>query len=176
MRNHRLVIDHVSLVKKIAAHLAARQFVHFDVEDLVGAGMIGLMRAASNYRPAHGVPFRAFAQYRIRGEMLDFIARDLRQVHAGVVDDDEPEAVGRRDPCPRAPKDAGRMVAIALRELSPRMRGVIVMRFVDDKSHKAIGRRLGVGDSRVWQIQREALDHMRRTLRLYQIDRLEDVL
>jgi RNA polymerase sigma factor for flagellar operon FliA len=66
-----LVLEHADLVKRIAHHLANRMPPHVDVEDLVQAGMIGLLNAAQNYSSGKGAKFETYAGIRIRGAMLD---------------------------------------------------------------------------------------------------------
>lgn len=66
-----LVVKHADLVKRIAYHLLGKMPPHVDVEDLVQAGMIGLMNAAQNYSPNKGANFETYAGIRIRGAMLD---------------------------------------------------------------------------------------------------------
>src|SRR5262245_29957225 len=66
-----LVLAHVDLVKALAHRLRRRLPAQLDVSELVGAGVIGLIDAASRYEPALGVPFDAFARRRIQGAMLD---------------------------------------------------------------------------------------------------------
>jgi RNA polymerase sigma factor for flagellar operon FliA len=68
---NRLVVEHVGLVKALASRLAQRVPSQVEINDLVSAGMIGLIDAASRYRPALGVPFDAFARRRVHGAMLD---------------------------------------------------------------------------------------------------------
>lgn len=79
--------ENTVLVKRIAHHLAARLPSSVDVDDLVQAGLIGLMDAARNYDPAQGASFETFASIRIRGAMLDEIRRNdwmPRSVHRGM--------------------------------------------------------------------------------------------
>ncbi len=66
-----LVSNYASLVKKLAYHLIARLPASVDVEDLIQAGMIGLLEAASHYSPDRGASFETFASIRIRGAMID---------------------------------------------------------------------------------------------------------
>jgi RNA polymerase sigma factor FliA len=70
-----LVIEHAALVKRIAYHLIARLPASVDVEDLIQAGMIGLMEAAGNYSTTGGANFATFAGIRIRGAMLDEVRK-----------------------------------------------------------------------------------------------------
>lgn len=68
---NRLVIEHVGLVKTLALRLAQRVPAQVEVNELVGAGMVGLIDAAGRYQPSLGVPFDAFARRRVHGAMLD---------------------------------------------------------------------------------------------------------
>lgn len=70
-----LVERHMGLVKRIAYHLAGRLPATVQVEDLVQAGVIGLLEAARNYQTGHGAGFETFAGIRIRGAMLDEVRR-----------------------------------------------------------------------------------------------------
>lgn len=82
-----LVTRHVSLVKRIAYHLVSRLPPSVQVEDLIQAGMIGLLEAAKNYNPSQGASFETYAGIRIRGAMLDEIRRSdwtPRSVHRKV--------------------------------------------------------------------------------------------
>jgi len=71
----RLVEQHAPLVKRIAYHLLARLPASVLVDDLVQAGMIGLIEAAKNFDGSKGASFETFAGIRIRGAMLDEIRR-----------------------------------------------------------------------------------------------------
>lgn len=66
-----LVLQHAELVKRIAYHVVSRLPAHIEVDDLIQAGMIGLLNAAQNYTPTKGANFETYAGIRIRGAMLD---------------------------------------------------------------------------------------------------------
>ena len=66
-----LVVKHAPLVKKIAYHLMGRLPANVQVEDLIQAGMIGLLEAVKNYDATQGASFETYAGIRIRGSMLD---------------------------------------------------------------------------------------------------------
>ncbi|MDB2386244.1 RNA polymerase sigma factor FliA [Shewanella sp.] len=96
------------LVKKIAHHLLARLPASVQLDDLLQAGMMGLLEASSKFDGSKGAKFETFAGIRIRGSMLDEIRRGdwvPRSVHrnqrrvAQVIDELEQE-LGRdaRDP------------------------------------------------------------------------------
>ena len=63
------------LVKRIAHHLLGRLTPNVLVDDLIQAGMIGLIEAQQNYDGSKGASFETYAGIRIRGAMLDDIRR-----------------------------------------------------------------------------------------------------
>ena len=69
------VSGHVSLVKRIAHHLAARLPESVDINDLMQAGMIGLLEASGNFDNSRGASFETYAGIRIRGAMLDEVRK-----------------------------------------------------------------------------------------------------
>lgn len=71
----RLVEQHAPLVKRIAHHLMARLPASVIVDDLIQAGMIGLLEAARNFDGGKGASFETYAGIRIRGAMLDEIRK-----------------------------------------------------------------------------------------------------
>lgn len=79
-----LLSRHGPLVKRIAHHLLARLPEHIQLDDLVQAGLEGLLEASRNFKPGMGASFETFAGIRIRGAMLDEIRRgdwSPRSVH-----------------------------------------------------------------------------------------------
>lgn len=79
-----LVEQYSALVKRIAYHLLGRLPENIQVDDLIQAGMMGLLEAARNYRNGRGARFETFAGIRIRGAMLDEVRRSdwtPRSVH-----------------------------------------------------------------------------------------------
>nr|WP_279389412.1 RNA polymerase sigma factor FliA [Plasticicumulans lactativorans] len=69
------VLRHAAQVRRIAYHLLARLPASVQVDDLIQAGMVGLLEAARRYDAAQGASFATFAEARIRGAMLDEIRR-----------------------------------------------------------------------------------------------------
>jgi len=79
-----MVIQHASLVKRIAFHLMGRLPDSVLVDDLIQAGMLGLLEAVKNYDVSQGASFDTYAGIRIRGSMLDEVRRSdwtPRSVH-----------------------------------------------------------------------------------------------
>jgi RNA polymerase sigma factor for flagellar operon FliA len=71
-----IVVKYAPLVKRIAYHLMARMPPMVLVDDLIQAGMIGLLDASRNYDPTQGASFETYAGIRIRGAMLDELRRN----------------------------------------------------------------------------------------------------
>lgn len=69
-----VVLEYAPLVRQIANRLAARLPDSLDRDDLIQAGMIGLLDAMEKYDSRREAQFRTYAEFRIRGAMLD----DLR--------------------------------------------------------------------------------------------------
>lgn len=72
---HQLIERYAPLVKRIAYHLLARLPASVQVEDLMQAGMIGLLEASKKYDAGKGASFETFAGIRIRGAMLDEVRK-----------------------------------------------------------------------------------------------------
>ena len=72
---NELVVQHEPLVKRIAFHLMSRLPASVQVDDLIQAGMIGLIEASRKFDPEQGASFETYAGIRIRGAMLDEIRR-----------------------------------------------------------------------------------------------------
>jgi RNA polymerase sigma factor for flagellar operon FliA len=71
--NHQeMTLKYTPLVKHIAYRLAMR-LPYIAVDDLISAGVIGLMDALSKFDPEKKVQFKTYAEFRIKGEMLDEI-------------------------------------------------------------------------------------------------------
>ncbi len=95
-----LVARHAELVKRIAFHLAGRLPPSVDVEDLIQAGMIGLLEASAHYSNDRGASFETYAGIRIRGAMID--------------------ALRKLDWAPRSVHRRARDVAVAVRTIEER--------------------------------------------------------
>ncbi len=67
----RILLEHLPIVRFLARRIHERLPQHVDIEDLVSAGVVGLMDAFAKFDPAKKVQFRSYAQFRIRGAILD---------------------------------------------------------------------------------------------------------
>ena len=70
-RKDELVRKHASLVRKVGYRLIHRLPSSVELEDLISVGTIGLLHAIDNCDPSKGVRFESFAEFRIKGAMLD---------------------------------------------------------------------------------------------------------
>lgn len=67
----RLVLEYAPLIKYIAARMAMRLPPHISLDDLISAGMLGLLDAIKKFDPTKKISFRTYAEFRIKGAILD---------------------------------------------------------------------------------------------------------
>ncbi|MFD2180241.1 RNA polymerase sigma factor FliA [Veronia pacifica] len=219
-----LIQQYSSLVKRIAHHIIARLPPNVQVEDLIQAGMVGLIEAKQNYDPSKGASFETYAGIRIRGAMLDDIRRGdwvPRSVHKNNRQISEAIA-SLESELGRDPKDneiaerlgmsmaqyhqaqndinCGRLVGMedlgmtdevysaddsqeenstfqevsdgsfkhhladAIRKLPEREALVLSLYYDEELNLKEIGAIIGVSESRVCQIQNQAMQRLRTKL------------
>jgi RNA polymerase sigma factor for flagellar operon FliA len=86
--------DYAPLVKRLAHQMMSRLPYSVQIDDIIQAGMMGLLDAASRYDEIHGAQFETYATQRIRGAMLDELRstdwlprsmrRDMRRIEQAV--------------------------------------------------------------------------------------------
>ena len=67
----RLILDHLPLVRHIVHRVASHLSRKPDVEDMISAGTLGLVRAARGFDPSRNVEFKTYAYIRVRGAVID---------------------------------------------------------------------------------------------------------
>lgn len=82
-QHEALVEQHSPLVRRLALQLLARLPSSVELDDLIQAGMLGLLDAISRYREMPSAQFTTYATQRIRGAMLDEL-RNLDWAPRGV--------------------------------------------------------------------------------------------
>ena len=97
----RVLIEHLPIVRFLARRIHERLPQHVDIDDLFSAGVVGLMDAFAKFDATKKVQFRSYAQFRIRGAILD----SLRTL----------------DWSPRELRRKGRAVEEAIRALTSRL-------------------------------------------------------
>ncbi len=98
----RMLVEHLPTVRFIAHKIHARLPQHVELEDLISAGVVGLIDAFGKFDHSKQVQFKSYAQFRIRGAILD----SLRVL----------------DWSPRELRRKGRAVEEAIRTLTQRVR------------------------------------------------------
>ena len=127
-----LVVRHAELVKRIAFHLVSRMPPSVEVDDLIQAGMLGLLDAARQYTPQKGASFETYAGIRIRGAMLDEVRRadwTPRSVHRGAREVAEAvRKVENQTGAEARPADVARELGVALDEYHRMLRDSMACR------------------------------------------------
>jgi RNA polymerase sigma factor FliA len=67
----RLILEHLPQVRLIARRIQERLPENISLDDLVSTGVIGLISAIDNFDPTHNVKLKTYAEYKIRGAILD---------------------------------------------------------------------------------------------------------
>jgi RNA polymerase sigma factor for flagellar operon FliA len=81
----QIVIEHTPLIRYIVNRIAVRLPSHIDLDDLHNTGVIGLMDAIEKYDPEKNCKFKTYAEFRIKGAILDqlrsldWVPRSVRQ-------------------------------------------------------------------------------------------------
>jgi len=70
-KRNDLILTYTPLIKYIASRLASRLPPHVSAEDLVSCGIIGLIDAIEKFDATKNVQFKTYAEFRIKGAMLD---------------------------------------------------------------------------------------------------------
>lgn len=81
----RIINEFAPLIKYIASRIAIRLPPHIDLNDLINAGVIGLIDAIEKFDASKQIKFKTYAEFRIRGAILDelrsmdWVPRSVRQ-------------------------------------------------------------------------------------------------
>lgn len=67
----KLIVSYMDIVKIIAKKIYMKLPASYELDDIISVGTIGLMDAIDKYDPKQGVKFKTYAEYRIRGQILD---------------------------------------------------------------------------------------------------------
>ncbi len=71
MDRNTLIVEYAGLIKFIAQKIAARLPANIELDDLISSGVIGLMDAIEKYDSSRDNKFKTYAEFRIRGSILD---------------------------------------------------------------------------------------------------------
>lgn len=165
----------LDLVDQIAAHIAKRLPPCFELDDLKQAGALGLIDAAAKYKRSLNVPFRFFAQIRIRGEILESIRRRRyrdathAELEAAIYErPDQTTSVVSIDQGIAAGQVA-RRVRSAMDGLGDADRKVLEIYYYRQERLAGVGEEFGVRQSRSSQLLQRAHRMMQRQLLMHGI-------
>jgi RNA polymerase sigma factor FliA len=176
----QLILKHLPLVRVIAIRLRASLPAHVELEELIHAGILGLLDAAARYEVRRQIPFPSYSKYRIHGAMIDSLRRQDWGPRPAARDQEQETCGGScksgRSRCSLtmespAPSDTWpdsmwarthlrACLKAALDQLPSRHRAVITFYYVDQMTMTEIGDAMGIKQSRVSQIHKTALDRM----------------
>lgn len=122
-----LVTEHMRLVHHVARQVMRSTSTEVELDELVSAGAVGLMKAIENFDPSRGLAFSTYAAPRIRGSVLD----DLR----------------KRDHAPRSIRKKQREIGRATESLQAELGRA--------PSSDEIANELGIDVSTLWKWERE---------------------
>jgi RNA polymerase sigma factor for flagellar operon FliA len=129
-----LMQDYAPLVKYIAQRLACRLPASVCLDDLISAGVLGLLDAIAKYDPTRGTAFKTYAESRIRGAMLDglrewdWVPRSVRQKEHALTK--AYAEIERQRGCPADDEDVAALLGLDLDTFSDwlsEVRGVSVL-------------------------------------------------
>lgn len=84
-QRQQIILEYYPLVKTIAARMVRRFPNNVDLDEMISEGILGLMDALERFEPARGVPFKSYAEIRVRGAIVDalrhndFVPRSVRR-------------------------------------------------------------------------------------------------
>jgi RNA polymerase sigma factor for flagellar operon FliA len=189
-----VLLEYYAVVKTIARRLARRLPAHIDRQELTQEGMIGLMDAQERYDPTLGVPFKAYAETRIRGAMVDWlrkqdvVPRSVRR-KAHLIESGRAELVRTLERAPTR-EELAHHLGLSVEALDAIARTAGIRRTVSmdastdeeggvplvERLSKAdaVGQDAWMQDKQERRLTRSAIDHLpereRRAIRLHHID------
>ncbi|MHA2380687.1 MAG: sigma-70 family RNA polymerase sigma factor, partial [Candidatus Thorarchaeota archaeon] len=161
----QLVEQYVPMANKLA-HKKKRTLPRFvDVEELKSAAYMGLVEAASRYKPEMGVAFSTFAYPRVSGAIYDYLRQESGgKREASVLSMDEPveEECSLKNLLEARPERNNDefLEAVSL-DLGPQAREVLRHYFIDAYSMKEVGDKFGVSESRISQLIKQYKSRIR---------------
>lgn len=180
------IARHLPLVRQVVAGFVRRLPVNVLRDDLVAAGILGLVDSLRKNGGDGGPTFESYARIRIRGAILDelrsqdWLPRRARWAAEGKTEraatvlavvglDDATHELSLADEAPDAhhmleESDEARRLAGVVDQLPPRERLIVQMHYFQGARFKDIGEALGVSEPRVSQLHTRAMSQLRKLL------------
>ncbi len=86
IKRNKLILEFAPLIKYIANKIAAKLPSQIDINEIINTGVLGLIDAYERFNPEKGVNFRTYAEYRIKGAIIDslramdWVPRSVRRI------------------------------------------------------------------------------------------------
>lgn len=164
----RLIESYQPLVLKIAFRLATDEGL---CAELIQEGTLGLIEAAEGFSPGREARFSTYAQYRIKGRMLDFLRRNQRSAAEALELASWEEEVGEvlgflRDERVDVEEEVARravgaILHEALERLTEKERQIINGLYLQDRTPQEVAAVLGISSSYLYKTQKKALRRLR---------------
>lgn len=184
MTRNELILSAATQVEGIAATIHKKISRRVELSDLVQMGTIGAIKAADAFDPSHGAKFGTYAEYRIRGAILDGLRQNsgLRRTRLEDSDDDllfdvqpkrrkilsldasrKEEVIADRGDIERdlLANERSEWLARSMQSLKPRQRRVLE-RMIDGVPAARIAEAEHVSKSAVWACRSGAIARLRR--------------
>lgn len=145
-----LILGNMDMVRFVARQLHSHA-PHVELDDLISEGTLGLIAAAKSWDPAGPASFRTFAQFRIKGAILDSLRKEYRYQPG----DDEQEDGSPADPATMT--DARMLVE----SLPPREKQVVLQKYWEGQRQRSIAKVMSITPVRVSQLHKQAISRMR---------------
>ncbi len=166
----RIIESYQPLVYKIASRITEREDLFFD---LIQEGTVGLIEAVENFDPQHEVRFSTFAQYRIRGRIIDFLKRHhsnrdtleiaiYEEEFEGLIAKVADRQVNIEDEVTL--KVINQQVNQAISRLSPKEQKIISDLYLLDKEPALSAKEMNISLSYLYKLQKKALQRLRGML------------
>jgi len=68
---NEMILEYLPLVKFVAQRIMTRLPQHVEIDDLINAGIIGLIDAFTKFDPTRKIKFKTYAEFRVKGAILD---------------------------------------------------------------------------------------------------------
>lgn len=167
------VTPHLPLVRHIAGGFRKRLPPQVEFEDLVQAGVLGLLDAATRYDETNAASFATFAGHRIGGAIRDYLraqdplTRNQRERNRDLSANSQLSQYGDVFRAPDVPENDciyRQWLYRGIRALPIRERRVVQEYYFGERFLRDIGHDLGVSESRAIQLRDKALSRLRQGL------------
>ena len=166
-RRDELILEYAPQIKFVAHRLAMRLPPHIEVDDLISAGVIGLIDAIEKFDPSRNIQFKTYAEFRIKGAMLDelraqdWVPRSVRQ-KAALLERAYAE-IEQRERRPATDEEVAEFLRLEMEEfydLLTRSRGLSLISIETDDEDSLLNRR--ILESLTVDAEESPLAHLRR--------------